>query len=157
MLHVSVKVQVHFSTSSGWKFFDSYLSYELNDEVHHQFGVLVKHSLPQLVHYSLREVKDIVDQDLITASTAEGQRSIFTWMDKSSKCENNIVLLIILKPHHYFLVEEFLETIKSLCWPKRTSAAKRCSMTPSKMFDWNSFCWVLVERSGEAWLRKTPI
>lgn len=28
-------------------------------------------------------------------------------------------------------------------------------MTPSKMLDWNSFCWVLVERSGEAWYQKT--
>lgn len=69
---------MNFSTLSGWKFFDLYLSYELNDEVHNQFGVLVKHALPKLVHHPLREVKDIVDQDLITASTAEGQRSIFT-------------------------------------------------------------------------------
>lgn len=40
-------------------------------------------------------------------------------------------------------------------WPKSTSAARRCSMTPSRMLDWNSFCWVLVERSGEACAENT--
>lgn len=58
--------------------FGLYLSYELHDEVHHQLGVLVEHALPQLVHHPLGEVKDVVDQNLITPTTAEGQRGIFT-------------------------------------------------------------------------------
>ena len=62
-----------------------YLSYELHDEVHHQFGVLVEHSLPQFVHHTLREVEDVVDQNLVAASAAERQRGIFTWTETRSK------------------------------------------------------------------------
>jgi len=57
----------------------SHLSDELHDEVHHQLGVLVEHALPQLVHHPLAEVEDVVHQDLVAASTAEGQRGVFTW------------------------------------------------------------------------------
>lgn len=56
-----------------------YLSYKLNDEIHHQLGVLVEHALPQLVHHPLGEVEDVVDQDLVAAAAAEGQRGVFTW------------------------------------------------------------------------------
>lgn len=57
----------------------SYLPDELHNEVHHQLGVLVEHALPQLVHQSLGEVEDVVDQDLVAAAAAEGQRGVFTW------------------------------------------------------------------------------
>lgn len=62
-----------------------YLSYELHDEVHHQLGVLVEHPLPQLVHHPLSEVEDVVDQDLIAATAAEGQRGVLTWSDTGSE------------------------------------------------------------------------
>lgn len=61
-----------------------YLSNELHDEVHHQLGVLVEHALPQLVHHPLGEVEDVVDQNLITAPAAEGQRGIFAWRESQS-------------------------------------------------------------------------
>lgn len=59
-------------------YFWTYLSNQLHNEVHHQLGVLVEHSLPKLVHHSLGEVEDVVDQDLITAPSAERQRGVFT-------------------------------------------------------------------------------
>lgn len=48
-----------------------YLSYELDDEVNHQFGVFVEHSLPQFIYHTLGEIEDIVDQDLVTPTTAQ--------------------------------------------------------------------------------------
>lgn len=54
-----------------------YLSYELHNEFHHQLGVLVEHALPQLVHQPLGEVKNVVDQNLVAAAAAEGQRGVF--------------------------------------------------------------------------------
>lgn len=57
--------------------FGSYLPYELHNEVHDKLGVLVEHALPQLVHQPLGEVEDVVDQNLVTAAAAEGQRRVF--------------------------------------------------------------------------------
>lgn len=64
-----------------------HLSYELHDEVHHKFRVLVEHALPQFVHHPLGEVEDVVDQNLVTTTTAEGQRGIFTWREMSTQEE----------------------------------------------------------------------
>lgn len=72
-----IEVIIYLKRSRFWL----YLSNQLHDEVHHQLGVLVEHSLPQLVHDSLGEVEDVVDQDLITAAGAERQRGVFTWTE----------------------------------------------------------------------------
>lgn len=49
------------------------MSDELHDELHHQLGLLVEHALPKLVHYTLGEVKDVVDQNVIAPPTGDGQ------------------------------------------------------------------------------------
>lgn len=74
----------HQLTKDSPRSFCLYLSNELHDEVHHQLGVLVEHALPQLVHHPLGEVEDVVDQNLITAPAAEGQRGIFAWRESQS-------------------------------------------------------------------------
>lgn len=82
---VNLSILDHQLTKNSLRSFCLYLSNELHDEVHHKLGVLVEHALPQLVHHPLREVEDVVDQNLITAPAAEGQRGIFTWRESSSQ------------------------------------------------------------------------
>ena len=63
----------------------SYLSYELHYEVHHQLGVLVEDALPQLVHHTLAEVEDVVDQRLVAAATTDCQGGVLTWVEEEKE------------------------------------------------------------------------
>lgn len=55
-----------------------HLADQLHYELHHQFGFLIEHALPQFVHHPLGKVKHVVDQDLVISPASDWHRCVFS-------------------------------------------------------------------------------